>query len=130
MSERKEIGRLAVSDVTGAAAPVPIRSDFGSEQRARVADELSTRLRRNGVRLLGKESLEELAELLEAVERFEAAVEERGGDLMVDEPINCIEPIAPDVADYLLPLRGGRESVARFVERIDDAVISLRRSRR
>ena len=100
------------------------------DQRRRVADEISTRLRRNGVLLLGTETLEQIGDLLESVERFEEAVEQRGGDLMVDEPINGVGPIAPDEPDFLLPRRRGEESVASFMGRIDAAASALRRNRR
>jgi hypothetical protein len=105
-------------------------SDSGREQQARVADQIATRLRANGVSLFRTESLGDLADLLEAVERFEEAVEQRGGDLMVDEPINGIRPIAPDVAAYLLPTRRDHETVASFLVRIDSAVHSVRELRR
>ena len=53
------------------------------DDRRRVAQEVAARLSRRGVSLTGHESSEELADLLEAVERFEDAVERRGADLMV-----------------------------------------------
>ena len=127
MSTRRQVGRSR-----GTAAltiTVPRGFDSAREQRERVADEISDRLRKNGIRLFGKEALEELVDLLEAVERFEAAVERRGGDLMVDEPVNGIGPIAPDAAEHRLPSRRGRESVASLLARIEDAASALRRAR-
>jgi hypothetical protein len=104
--------------------------DSSSDDRGRVSEEIATRLRAKGVRLSGRESSEQLSDLLEAVERFEAAVEQHGGDLMVDEPIRGNPPIAPDRAAFVLPARRGDESVTEYLARIDEAVEALRRTRR
>ena len=56
-----------------------------SEDVHRVAEEVVNRLEGLGVLLSGDERPEDLARILEAVERFEVAVESRGGDLMGDE---------------------------------------------
>ena len=45
--------------------------------------------------------------LLESVERFELAVESRGGDLMVDEGPHGVTR-EPDDVHFVLPQRGGR----------------------
>ena len=55
------------------------------EELKRAMRETAARLRARGVLLTGQESSEELVAQLEAVERFEKAVESRGGDLFVDE---------------------------------------------
>lgn len=94
------------------------------EARRRVAEEIAGRLRRDGVRLDGRESDEELVTLLEVVERFEAAVQRRGGDLMVDEPVGRASPIAPDSRAFVLPTRRDHEPIAAFVERIAAAMPS------
>jgi len=68
------------------------------EELRRAVAETSARLRQRGVALTGRETSDELVTLLESVERFELAVESRGGDLMVDEgphgvtrePTTCI----------------------------------------
>jgi hypothetical protein len=73
------------------------------------------------VRLTGKESSDELADLEEAVESFERAVERAGGDLMVDEPVSNGKPIAPDDSSFVLPARDGAESAAAYIKRIHHA---------
>ena len=45
------------------------------DERQRVSDEVSRKLRTRGVDLTGQETSEELVDLLEAVEQFERSVE-------------------------------------------------------
>jgi len=99
-----------------AAKPRP--ADAADEERQNARDELANRLDRRGVRLSGRETGEELVMVLEAVERFESAVQDRGGDLMVDEPIGSGSPLSPDHAEFVLPKRKEGETVVDFVERI------------
>jgi len=91
------------------------------DERERVANEIAARLRHDGVALTGDEAGEELARLLEAVERFERAVMRAGGDRMLDEPIGGISPIQPDDAAYVLPRRERDEPVEQFIGRIHHA---------
>jgi hypothetical protein len=93
-----------------------------SEEFQRAQDEIAVRLRRRGVSLTGRETGDELADALDAVERFESAVENSGGDLMVDEPVGTGSPIAPDDEAFVLPRRQGNEPMARFIERIEVAI--------
>lgn len=111
----------------GDAAPAP-----GDEERQRAADEIATRLRRRGVRLSGRESGEELLGVLDAIERFEVAVERGGGDLMVDEPTDSggDTPLAPDNNAFVLPTRSGAESIADFIDRIAAATVRAQEARR
>lgn len=95
--------------------------DSSDEERRRIAEEISLRLRKNGVQLTGTESTEELADLEEAVEKFERMVERGGGDLMVDEPVTGGSPIAPDEAEFVLPERMRSESVPAYIKRIHEA---------
>ena len=92
-------------------------------------DEIATRLRDRGVRLNGREGGAELVDLLDAVERFEAAVENSGGDLMVDEPVRAGRPIAPDDEAFVLPRRHDGESVTEFIGRISLAIDHVRGKR-
>ena len=89
-----------------------------SNERDDVAREIAARLRGRGIRLTGAETDEQLVRLLEAVERFEAMVEERGGDLMLDAPIHGSPPREPDDRRFVLPKRHGNESVDIFLSRI------------
>ncbi len=100
------------------------------DERQRVSDEIAAQLRARGVTLTGRESPEELADLLEAVERFERSVERSGGDLMVDEPVGPAAPIAPDDSAFVLPKRRNGESVRVFIRRIADAEARAAHARR
>jgi hypothetical protein len=95
--------------------------DAGRDERQRVEGEVASRLRSRGVHLTGRETDEELVELLEAVERFERVVERHGGDLMVDEPMDADRAREPDDRRFVLPRRGQGESVDAFVNRIAEA---------
>src|SRR2546429_2720167 len=55
------------------------------EERDAAVAEVAARLRGRGVTVTGTEPPDDLANLLTAVERFEAAGEAHGGDLMVDD---------------------------------------------
>ena len=66
---------------------------------------------------------DELANLLDAVERFEHEVEAHGGDLMVDD----LRSSRPDDPHYVVPRRAHGEVIRAYIGRIDDATASLRR---
>lgn len=91
-----------------------------SKDVERVSREVSNRLAELGISLTGDEKPEELARLLEAVERFEIAVESRGGDLMVDEGPDG-RTTEPDDPHFALPQRHDDESVERYIERLSRA---------
>lgn len=92
-------------------------------EREDVAAEVVDRLRRRGITVGGSDKPDDLAELLSAVERFEAAVEAHGGDLMVDD----LKSSRPDDSHFVLPRRGHAESTMGYVARIDEATAKLRR---
>src|SRR6266545_3164095 len=71
------------------------------EERAAAAAEVAARLRQRGVAVTGAEDSDALANLLSAVERFEAAVEAHGGDLMVDD----LRSSRPDDPHFVVPRR-------------------------
>jgi hypothetical protein len=102
-------------------------TDARDDERRRVADEMTARLRGRGVRLDGHESGEELANLLEAVEEFEGVVQAHGGDLMVDEPVRRGGPVTPDDQAFVLPARRDGERVTAYIERIAEASARARR---
>ena len=76
------------------------------EELERAMQETRARLRDRGVLVTGQESSEELVSLLEAVERFERAVEMRGGDFFVDEGPGGVTR-EPDDVHFVLPPRAG-----------------------
>jgi hypothetical protein len=92
------------------------------DERTGVAAEVADRLRRRGVAVTGAEGSDDLADLLSAVERFEAAVEAHGGDLMVDD----LKSPQPDDRHFVLPRRNHGESVRAYIGRIDAATAGLR----
>ena len=94
-----------------------------AEEQDAAAVEVSDRLRRRGVSLTGRESGEELVNLLDSVERFEREVEYAGGDLMVDSG-NAAEPDDPA---FVLPKRVSGEPIDEYLGRIDDAAQRIHR---
>src|SRR5712664_4065525 len=93
----------------------------GDQERA--AAEVADRLRRRGIAVTGAERSDDLADLLSAVERFEAAVESHGGDLMVDD----LKRSRPDDRHFVVPRRAPGEAVRAYIGRIDEATAQLRR---
>lgn len=87
------------------------------EQRHAVRDELEGRLRHRGAAVTGSESDDEIVDLSNAVDRFERAVMQAGGDLMVDTP----ESSSPDNPAHVLPQRRADEAVDSYVHRINTA---------
>src|SRR3989442_3029518 len=77
------------------------RYDEEAEERAAAVAEVAARLRSRGIALTGAEDPGDLADLLSAVERFEAAVEAHGGDLMVDD----LKSSRPDDRHFVVPRR-------------------------
>ena len=91
----------------------------------RVMGQTRSRLEALNVRLDGRETSEELATLLEAVELFEEAVEAKGGDLMVDESPRG-KPAEPDDPHFVLPKRRPEESVEDYLDRVAIATHRVR----
>ena len=87
------------------------------EEREAAAMELSGRLAQKGIEVGSDEDPGQLADLLTAVEEFERAVENAGGDLFV----NSLESSDPQEARFVLPRRRDDEPLARYRERIVSA---------
>jgi hypothetical protein len=92
------------------------------EERRNAARELAAKLHARSVALMGRESGEELSDLLDAIEAWEAAVERAGGDLYVDEGGN-----QPDNPAFALPAREPAEPIPDYILRIKQATSLLRR---
>ena len=90
------------------------------ETRASVISELEAKLTARGISLNGDESSDEVGEILDAVERFERAVQSRGGDLMVDEKPGG-RPKLPDDRHFVIPERHADEPVDAYLERLQAA---------
>ena len=97
--------------------------DEDQRERAAAAAEVAARLRSRGITVTGGENPEDLVDLLSAVERFEAAVEAHGGDLMVDD----LKSSRPDDRHFVVPRRAPREAVRAYISRVDAASAGLRR---
>jgi hypothetical protein len=90
------------------------------QQRARL--EAVDRLADRGIPTDSQDADEEIADLLDAVERFEEVVEARGGDLMVNR-IGATEPEDPA---FVPPARASGESAPAYRLRIEEATDRLR----
>ena len=93
--------------------------------RQRVGQELASRLTSRGVDVRDDDSVDDVAAMEEAVERFEEGVQARGGDLMVDEPPRG-HTGRPDDPRFRLPLRERGESVSGYITRLTRATDELR----
>lgn len=96
------------------------------EDRDSVALELQGRIAQKGINLDGTESAEDLDDLLSAIDRFEAAVEARGGDLMINMP----QSSPPENPGFVLPRRNPGEHVVSLTERIEAAAEAVERGQR
>ena len=93
---------------------------------ARVTQELSDRLRARGVDVLSADSPEDVVQMMEGVEGFEAAVESRGGDLMMDEP-PAGRAGEPDDVHFGLPARHAGEAAQGYLARLAEATARVRK---
>lgn len=93
------------------------------EEERHARQEAEFRLGERGIRVDQTDNDEAVADLLDAVERFEAAVEAKGGDLFV----NRIGASEPEDSAYVPPERREGESAEDYRRRIDAAAAELRR---
>ena len=93
------------------------------EEERHARQEAEYRLSERGIRVELKDSDEEVADMLDAIERFEAAVESKGGDLFV----NRIGSSEPEDPAFVPPQRHEGESAADYRRRIETAADGLRR---
>jgi hypothetical protein len=96
------------------------------EEIAGAAVEVSGRLFQKGVEVSSDEDPAQLADLLSAIERFEAAVINRGGDLMVNTPTST----DPQDPAFVLPVRRADESIVRYTQHINEAAAMLEEARK
>jgi hypothetical protein len=87
----------------------------------RVTEEIVGRLAGRGIRTTAEDAPDEIVRLLDAVEEFERAVQRKGGDLMVDEPIGAASADEPDNRSFVLPTRNEGERIREFIDRMADA---------
>ena len=91
------------------------------EERDGAALELTGRLRQKGVLLTGREASGQLDDLMTAIDRFEAAVIARGGDLFVNTPLSN----PPENPDFVIPLRVPGEDPEAYAGRVNAAAERL-----
>lgn len=91
------------------------------EERDGAALELAGRLRQNGVLLTGRETGSQLDDLMTAVDRFEAAVIARGGDLFVNTPTSN----PPENPEFVIPRRVPGEDAEAYAAQINEAAERL-----
>jgi hypothetical protein len=91
------------------------------EERDSAGVELAGRLLQKGIEVNEDEDPGLLADLLSAVERFETAVEARGGDLFVNSPTSN----DPQNPDFVVPARAADEDIEAYIRRINDRADTL-----
>ena len=96
------------------------------EEQNRARMEVVDRLRDRGIPVYPTDADIEIADLLDAVERFEAVVETQGGDLFVNR-IGAAEPQNPA---FVLPEREPSESSSEYRAKVIEATRVLRRGDR
>ena len=94
------------------------------EEREGASLELSGRIRQKGVLLTGRETSAQLDDLMTAIDRFEAAVIARGGDLFVNSPSSD----QPESPDFVVPLRMPGEDAEAYAARINAAAERLEKA--
>jgi hypothetical protein len=109
------------SDANNEAHERNLNMNRAEEQREASAVAVA-RLNDLGIVVDDVESSEIVANLLEAVETFERAVEAAGGDLMVDTPPSQL----PDDPRFMLPRRLDDETVSAYTNRVRLAARQLR----
>ena len=91
------------------------------EERDSAALELGGRIRQKGVLLTGRETGAQLDDIMTAIERFEAGVVARGGDLFIHTPTS--DP--PENPDFVIPRRVPSEDAEAYAARINEAASRL-----
>ena len=101
----------------GRRVPGPARDSDTDRAIANVA----SRLRDREIHLTGRETSEQLVDMLTAVEAFEAAVAELGGDSMSNSP----DSEDPEEPRFVLPRRAADDSPSRYTTRVREAARRL-----
>jgi hypothetical protein len=94
------------------------------EERDAARLELSSRIHQKDVLLDGSETVAQLDDLLSAIDRFEAAVIARGGDLMINSPFSS----DPENPQFVIPRRQVGEDVDVYGGRIQAAASRLEKA--
>ncbi|MGQ0539072.1 MAG: hypothetical protein ACT4R6_09020 [Gemmatimonadaceae bacterium] len=93
-----------------------------AEEQRSARQEVADRLRERGVTIQRRDSDDDVASVLESLERFDDAVQASGGDLMV----NRIGADEPQDRAFVPPERTAQESAPDYRRRVDAAAAQLR----
>jgi hypothetical protein len=99
----------------------PSRPAADEAEYDRVAAQITGQLAGRGVTVHDADSPEQRADILSAVERFERAVQMRGGDSYTNSP----SAADPDHREFVIPRRPDDESAAAYVRRVRAAADRL-----
>ena len=99
----------------------PMRPNDRTEGPTRADEERTNnmalaRLLQRGLDVAEWATSEQLVELLDAVEAFEAATRDRGGDSFT----NTLESSRPDNPEFVLPDPRADDSIESYIERVRD----------
>ena len=91
------------------------------EEQRKAREESETRLAGRGIEVRPDDSYDDVAELQDAVERFEQEVQRLGGDLMV----NQLGSSQPEDPAFVPPARAAGESIGSYLRRLEDGIKAL-----
>ena len=91
------------------------------EEQARAREESEARLADRGIEVRPGDNFDDVAELQDAIERFEQEVQRLGGDLMV----NHLGSSRPEDPAFVPPARDPDESIGTYLRRLEDAISVL-----
>jgi hypothetical protein len=92
------------------------------EEQARAAEHTRSVLAQRGLRVDDADDDDALADLLDAVERFEGMVQARGGDSFLNNPRSS----QPENPAFVVPPRGTDETPRDYARRVLEAAGRLR----
>lgn len=99
--------------------------DRATEEQRLARQEAESRLASRSIPVTPADSDEDVAELLDTIERFENLVEQLGGDLMV----NQLDSSEPEDPEFVPPRRESGEPMPRYLARVQESVARLRERR-
>lgn len=91
------------------------------EEQRKAREESETRLAHRGIEVRPDDAYDDVAELQDTVERFEQEVQRLGGDLMVSH----LGSSRPEDPAFVPPRRDPGESIADYLQRLEDAIALL-----
>lgn len=91
------------------------------EEQGKAREESEARLASRGVEVRPDDNYDDVADLQDTLERFEAEVQLQGGDLMV----NHIGTSRPEAPAFVPPRRDPGESIPVYLRRLEDALAVL-----